>query len=119
MSVNVFLTRLEESGCAAWKIHMRVFAEMCHNKSSLCVCVFACHMQSELSKVEVSMTRVGVQERVALLVVWQQVTWENVCVCVTVCVCFLGGGVIFASIEPVPHVTYLCFNSLLSLTNYS
>ena len=65
MSVNVFLTRLKESGSAARRIHMQVFVGMCHNRTSLCVCMFACHIQSELRGVEVSVTGVRAQERVA------------------------------------------------------
>ncbi len=83
MSVNVFLTRLEESESAACEIHMQVFVGMCHNKTILCACMFACHIQSELRRVEVSMTGVGAQERVVSLCVQQQVAEE-------MCVGFLG-----------------------------
>lgn len=64
MSVRVFLTRLEESGSVSCEIHMQVLVEICHNRTSLCVCVFACHIQSELRRVEVSVTGVRAQERV-------------------------------------------------------
>lgn len=84
MSVNVVLTRLEESGSAACEIHMQVFVEMCHNTRSLCVCMFACHIQSELGRVDVSVTGVGAQERVVSLGVQQQVAAE-------MCVRFWGG----------------------------
>lgn len=62
MSVNVFLTRLEESGSAACEIHTQVFVEMCHNTTSLCVGMFARHIQSELRRVEASVTGVIAQE---------------------------------------------------------
>ena len=54
---------------------------MSQHNCSLCVCMFACHTQSELRRVEVSVTGVGAQERVASLGVQQQVA-EEVCVCV-------------------------------------
>lgn len=53
--------------------------EMCHNTTSLCVGMFACHIQSELRRVEASVTGVGAQERVASLGAWQQVA-EGECV---------------------------------------
>lgn len=92
MSVNVFLTRREVSGTTACEIHalffFRFFVEMCHNTTGLCVCMFACHVQSELKRVEASVTCVRAQERVASMGVWQQVAERErereECVC--------GGG---------------------------
>ena len=57
---------------------------MCHNTTSLCVGMFACHIQSELRRVEASVTGVcaqeRVEERVASLGLRQQVA-EEMCVC--------------------------------------
>lgn len=120
MSVNVVLTRLEESGSAALQNSHAVFffvVEMCHNTTSLCACMFACHIQSELRRVEVSVTGVGAHERVASFGCAAAGGRGNMCMCA-----FFGGragGVSFTSVEQVSHVTYLCLCSLLSLTNYS
>lgn len=50
--------------------------------------MLACHTQSELRRVEASVTGVGAQERVAALGVRRQVA-EEMCVCV-----FWGGWVV-------------------------
>lgn len=97
MSVNVVLTRLEESGSAALQNSHAVFffvVEMCHNTTSLCACMFACHIQSELRRVEVSVTGVGAHERVASFGCAAAGGRGNMCMCA-----FFGGragrGVIY------------------------
>lgn len=65
-SVNVFLTRLEESGAAPRELPVLFF--FCGNVTTLPARVSACsarHVQRELRRVEVSVTGVRARERVA------------------------------------------------------
>lgn len=61
---------------------MQVFVGSCHNRSSSCVCMFACHMQSELRRVEVSVTGVGSSGEGAVAGCMAAGGGGNVCVCV-------------------------------------
>lgn len=66
MSVNVFLTRLEESGAAPRELPVLFF--LCGNVTTLPARVSACsarHVQRELRRVEASVTGVRARERVA------------------------------------------------------